>query len=915
MTVQHNLLSATAIASLLKRENKPIFLLGAGASYRSGILLAGQLVDQIAKWGYCKAENRHFDDPTVMRSDWFRWLQRHPWYRHDVPAAEMYPLAVERILVPRDNRREFFREILRPAVPISSGYRSMAQLMARRAIRTVLTTNFDRLVVAAAGMVPGVHNISEIRTSDDQTLFSTHPSYPQVVYLHGSVDHYTDRNIETETQELDAQLVELLRPVLRDYPLVVVGYRGWEPSIMRHLLINQAQACGFFAQGIYWCQLPGAENQTKTPLLAELEVVCRGNLQFVEIDGFDELMGILERSLPEMPTHTSSEVRSLRAASFARQTHDLQEACIQIEELNDALLTAKIVTYCQASRLIQPDLSTPDRIYHAMEDRSLAVKTANGWRPTRGGQLLFAKSAEFQVPAARIDVVIKGPSSWVAGVLDGTPNSPSAEATLVEETLSFEGDLWRQLEQASDLLARVNRPFRLKGPSSQDVYPYPPLALKELLTNLLAHRAYDTGTTAQLSIDQAEIRFENPGGLVENVRVQLDDESIQSVVGASARRVKGYRNPVVADFFFSAGAMDKEGSGLPDVVQEAANNLNEVTFGPTEDNQRFVARIRCRPEALMVDTASGTAKTNLGELRYSPNLLHITKWPSQVTKLGTIASYTEIAKADTQKAPPFAMHRGWLWSFAPIGHPAMSPLLALAIDEERHIVPSAEFLADSDAFNSLPRLLNGALSKHLVRLGLRIKVEGGRIRAYFPSDGGKPREITYRGRFKTATRTVARPIVSRTTGQIMYWEHKAVALRFERFGSLWALAILPSYIFTEDGDLASIASDRIGPLTTKRASRDYNPTVLHDMVFWARVIAGGSETTFDMEVVPEVPDYPAQYVEVSAMIPSWVFQESIDASMAQAIESELTESEIEELQESIGEIVEEERAAGGAEGA
>ncbi|HEY0847165.1 MAG TPA: hypothetical protein VGE12_17480, partial [Noviherbaspirillum sp.] len=88
-------LSAPAIASLLKQENKPIFLLGAGASYRSGIPLAGPLVDQIAKWGYCKAENRHFDDPTIMRSDWFRWLERHSWYRADVSPADLYPMAVE----------------------------------------------------------------------------------------------------------------------------------------------------------------------------------------------------------------------------------------------------------------------------------------------------------------------------------------------------------------------------------------------------------------------------------------------------------------------------------------------------------------------------------------------------------------------------------------------------------------------------------------------------------------------------------------------------------------------------------------------------------------------------------------------------------------------------------------------------
>lgn len=908
-------LSAPAIASLLKQGNKPIFLLGAGASYRSGIPLAGPLVDQIAKWGYCKAENRHFDDPTIMRSDWYRWLERHSWYRADVSPADLYPMAVERILRPRENRREFFRDILRPGVPASTGYWSLARLMARRAVRTILTTNFDQLIASTARMVPEVYQISEIRTPDDQRLFSINPPYPQVIYLHGSVDHYTDQNIETETQTLDARLVELLRPVLRDHPLVVVGYRGWEPSVMRHLLIDQAQACAFYPQGIYWCELPGVGNQAKTPLLSELEAISQGNLQFVEIDGFDELMGVLEKSLPEMPTPSSVDVGPARAISILTQTHDLKEAQIGLDGLNETLLAAKLIAYCEASRLGRPDLSNRDRLWQALAERSLAMKTDSDWRPTRGAQLLFAKGAGCQLPQARITAMLKGPSDWVSRVLDRTPRASEEEPTWIEESICIEGDLWAQLEQVSDLLARVNRPFRLKGPSSHDVYPYPPLALKELLTNLLAHREYDIDVAAQIVIDPAEIYFENPGGLVETVRTQLDEESIQAVVGASARRVKGYRNPVIADFFFSAGAMDKEGSGLPDVVQEAANNLNEVMFGPTSDNQLFVARIKCRPEALAVDASSGTARTNLGELRYSPNLLHITGWPEQVTKMGTIASYKEVSEAESQKAPPFAYLRGWLWTFASVTHPSMSPLRSLAVEEEVHVVPTEDLLCDPDASKSIPRLLNSALAKHLVKLGLRLKIEAGRIRAYFPSNEGEPREVTYRGRFKTATRTVAKPIVSRTTGKTVYWEHKAVALRFERFGDLWTLALLPSYIFTEDGDYKFIASDKIGPLTTKRASRDYNPTVLHDMVFWARVIAGGSETTFDVQVTPEAAEWPPQSIEVSAMIPTWVFQESVDASLVQAVENELSDSELQELQESIEEIVEEERATGSLEDA
>ena len=142
-------LGESAIAGLLQKEVKPIFLLGAGASFRSGIPLAGSLVEQIAKWGFCQAENRHFtDDPTVMRSDWDRWLTRQSWYRTDVLAADLYPTAVERVLRPQKKRQEFFRIILRPKVPPSVGYRHLARLLAKGAVRTILTTNFDQRVVA-----------------------------------------------------------------------------------------------------------------------------------------------------------------------------------------------------------------------------------------------------------------------------------------------------------------------------------------------------------------------------------------------------------------------------------------------------------------------------------------------------------------------------------------------------------------------------------------------------------------------------------------------------------------------------------------------------------------------------------------------------------------------------------------------
>jgi hypothetical protein len=900
------MLNAASIASLLRQEVKPVFLLGAGASYKSGIPLAADLVDQIAKWGFCRSEGRTFDDVTVMRSDYLRWLERETWYRADISHSDLFPLAVERVLRPREARRAFFQQVLKPRVPASSGYQCLARLMARGALRTILTTNFDSLIAQTAAELPQIYQIDEIKTEDDQKLFTLSPTYPQIIYLHGSIDHYTDGNTETETQRLNQSLVELLRPLLRDHPLVVVGYRGAEPSVMRHLLIEQANACADFRNGIYWCCRPVQGDFVLPPLVKELDGIANGNLQFVEIAGFDELMAELDVLVPATEAASTLIRQTISTEQSARACHDLQPAEVGLDSLSVSLIRAKLIAYYEAQRLTKPQLDTTEHLLSAMAVRSLATSDDTSPRPTRGSQLLFAKDEQNQISSAVIEVTVNGPKSWVAYILD----QPTTTANdLVQERILLDGNLWTQLERASDLLSRVNRPFRLKGASSVDVTPYPPLALKELITNLIAHRDYAANSSSSLVIAPESLTFENPGGLVDAVQRQLDNEQIQAVIDVGTRRVKGYRNPVIADFFFFAGAMDKEGSGLPDVVQEANNNLNEVTFGPTINNDGFVATIKCRPEALNIDDATRTAKPSTGELRYSPNLLKILAWPAEVTRLGTVETYKTLQKAYASGAPPFFERRGWIYTFEHPAHPSMKALLDLAVSEEQYRVSSSEIFENTEVGSGLPGLLNSAVAKHLERAGLRVKFEGGTIRAYFPSLDGAPREITYKGQFKQATRTVTKPIRSRSTGAVVFWEHKSVSLKFERFGATWTLSMLPSYVFTRDGDTAPVDSEKIGALTTRRASRDYNPSVMHDLVFWSRILSGGSGSpTFRLPVVASNNDADfneENSVEIAAIVPTMVFRESVDASMSALVDLNSTEADLARLQEEMAEILDE----------
>lgn len=254
-----------SIAGLLNDGHKPIFLLGAGASVSSGVPLAGQLVESIAKFAYCKSTARVFDDPTLMRSDWYRWLELRTWFNPNVSPANLYPTAVEELLQPSFVRKEFFLSILRRSLEPSVGYERLVSLMAKRSLTTVLTTNFDDLIARTVKGARSVGHCVEIKTPSDYSMFDTASGVPQVIYLHGSVDHYTDKNLVNETQRLDDDLVELLRPLLRDHPLVVVGYRGAEPSVMRHLLLEQSVSCKNYRRGIYWCYRRGGDPLADSP--------------------------------------------------------------------------------------------------------------------------------------------------------------------------------------------------------------------------------------------------------------------------------------------------------------------------------------------------------------------------------------------------------------------------------------------------------------------------------------------------------------------------------------------------------------------------------------------------------------------------------------------------------------------------
>src|ERR1022692_3771159 len=114
------------IATLLRGEDDrwPIFLLGAGASFRSGVPTATEAVKQIARIVYSERKLLGARPPErVKPTEWESWLREHKWFIADPERlAENFPGVVENLLVPAEFRRRILLDIMNPVNGVSSGY-------------------------------------------------------------------------------------------------------------------------------------------------------------------------------------------------------------------------------------------------------------------------------------------------------------------------------------------------------------------------------------------------------------------------------------------------------------------------------------------------------------------------------------------------------------------------------------------------------------------------------------------------------------------------------------------------------------------------------------------------------------------------------------------------------------------------
>ena len=746
--------TAGRLRSLLMDGSEPVLLLGAGASITSGIPAAGKTVERVARWAWCKENGRHPNDMSIRRSDYWPWLTAHPWYRSNLALGDLYPEAIDNLLGVKSDRREFFEQLINPPdVPPSRGYVALTQILHQGWISTVLTTNFDQCLERAVIQHNRPHRLVSISTPADYIMFSSVPQDPQLIFLHGSVKHYTDKNLTDEVQSLDGQLVDRLRPLLRDHPLIVVGYRGTEASIMNDLFLAQTNSGGFL-HGVYWCVVDGDASGPFSSFVTQLANQIGSNFQVVPIKGFDDLFE--KDLLTSMIAAGARPTRRRSGLSIGGMPADMRPLDgFDVSGFEHPLLQARLSQYAERTDLWRPrgiDASWVEE----MTDRLDLVRPIGTSRvPTLAGWLLFARNPSSDFKQARVEFRAMGPGRWLRSRFGDDVELEPAEREgefVVRRTIT--GNLWSQLDALIDLLALVNFQFRLKAEVSRTVSAYNAIAIKEMIVNAIVHRDYDRVEPVHVEVQPRSITVTSPGGLIAEIAAQVGGQPFQEAIAERTSPIKGYRNPAISDLFYGGGQMDRRGSGLSDMVLATLNNNGSVAFGPSVDNRHFTVTVEARPEA--VDEITNTALPVAEEtVRFSTNLISIASMPEKVWHAGTTASSNASFYRSAQglAVPPGHVSDGRFYTFYNLDE--LAEALVTPFDRgDIETLRFSELIGFPGGEAIALKLLHDLVFEHLKSKGLQIEFD--RRRAYFGRGGEPEVRVSYQGRVRKATRTVVK---------------------------------------------------------------------------------------------------------------------------------------------------------------
>ena len=785
---------------------KPILLLGAGASYRSGIPTSKDAVLMIARASYARSIGAEWRNSQIPPTDFIRYLNQQDWYSKfsDNP-PEAFPTAVRELLNPTQFRRDFLKEMIKYQ-KINEGYINLSKVVQRRLCNIILTTNFDTLLIESfRRQAPNFPEILEINKTCDETV-AYDPHKCMIVYLHGAVEYYTDRVLEEETQFLSENLLRRIRSDLCYNPLIVIGYRGAENSIMKSLLIDGVDDCSKYPHGIWWCHV---SDNPFHPNIVELGDSIYNNLVTVKIDGFDELM-------EEINTGLSNRFGIPNLVYEETNIQIADESGFNLGELDQSLILTIIKEYCNRLNLDYKAVGYENFLLQL----SLLKKQGEVLTPTLAGYLLFANNPKEKVHHSIIQLL----------------NESTGESNIVE------GNLLTQFDKIIEILnSNELNPFIIikKGKKSQEIRSYSPKALRELIVNALVHRNYSVNHYTKIIIKPTqEIIFETPGGLTDRLlqKIQRDSDGRFK----PQKELKDYRNLAIADIFCGIGYMEKKGSGLIDAEREMIESGGEAEFKIDNENTIMTAILRMAKLSTS-NIAEPIIETEIYTTNYLPiEIIPATLFTFSLNTLLEIKKYLAskdigdslIFYDDSHSVSPQIL------SFFDINS-ISSKLAQASIFPNFEPIKLDEYISNKINRNKFVALLNEHWRAYLSNykdIGLILDPEKSHKRAYFILRKNESnRIITYKSE---TGRKSSRNVVKKREGKRMtFCENEGFNYSFEQIGKEWFLRIKPFYMFTREDGQTPLTGFRRSKLSTRRIKFDKNKNVREDLIFWAKILS------------------------------------------------------------------------------
>jgi ATP-dependent DNA helicase RecG len=225
------------------------------------------------------------------------------------------------------------------------------------------------------------------------------------------------------------------------------------------------------------------------------------------------------------------------------------------EKLESLKMFSRKITFDSKPFLGKVELLDFAAIKHAFEDVNreidnkkaenlgLVVKHEGAYYPSNGGIVLFGTNRAQAFPYAIIKCVRFADAHDMETRALNSAVIKSYPQRAIDEAVAFV----RQNTVTKSVIGRVKR---------VDIPQYPPIAIREAITNAVVHADYSMGDSAiRIGIFDDRIEISNPGGLIYGLTLE------EALTGASK-----IRNRVIAEVFFELKLIEQWGSGLKAIV-------------------------------------------------------------------------------------------------------------------------------------------------------------------------------------------------------------------------------------------------------------------------------------------------------------------------------------------------------------